>query len=151
MMKSFPAVAAASRGYVPGRSSVDHRLGPGQKESSLLSKAKQLTLKTELARDMPIGSGDERRIAQVLLNLIGNAIKFTDFGEVAVSASAANGSFIVAIRDTGPASVSQTRQRYSTNFNRRIAHRSERKAGPALICRSASESSKCTVEEYGSS
>jgi signal transduction histidine kinase len=46
--------------------------------------------------------GDERRIAQVLLNLVGNAIKFTDAGEVAVRASVANGSFTLAVCDTGP-------------------------------------------------
>jgi len=34
--------------------------------------------------------------------LVGNAIKFTDQGEVAIKASAANGSFEVAVRDTGP-------------------------------------------------
>ena len=52
--------------------------------------------------DLPAGRGDERRLTQVLLNLVGNAIKFTDTGEVAIKASATNGSFTVAVRDTGP-------------------------------------------------
>ena len=51
---------------------------------------------------MPSGHGDERRLTQVLLNLVGNAIKFTDVGEVVIKAANVNGSFEVAVRDTGP-------------------------------------------------
>src|SRR5262252_754652 len=42
------------------------------------------------------------RWSQVLINLVGNAIKFTDAGEVAIKAEANNGSFHVSVRDTGP-------------------------------------------------
>ena len=55
-----------------------------------------------MPNELPQGRGDERRLTQVLLNLVGNAIKFTDKGEVVIAASATNGSFTVAVRDTGP-------------------------------------------------
>jgi signal transduction histidine kinase len=67
-----------------------------------LATEKQLALKLDIPRSLPAGRGDERRIAQVLLNLVGNAIKFTEKGEVAIAASASNGSFNIAVRDTGP-------------------------------------------------
>ncbi len=41
-------------------------------------------------------------MTQVLLNLVGNAIKFTDAGEVAIKASASNGHYSVSVCDTGP-------------------------------------------------
>jgi signal transduction histidine kinase len=76
-----------------------------------LATAKRLALKIELPAALPTGRGDEQRITQVLLNLVGNAIKFTEAGEVAIAASAENGAFTVAVRDTGPgiAVADQTR------------------------------------------
>jgi len=67
-----------------------------------LAKEKQIVLTIDVARELPRGRGDERRLTQVLLNLVGNAIKFTDTGGVSVTGSSANGSFTVAVRDTGP-------------------------------------------------
>jgi signal transduction histidine kinase len=67
-----------------------------------LASRKNLALTTKIAPSLPAGHGDERRLAQVLLNLVGNAIKFTDKGEVAIEASLSNGSFRVAVRDSGP-------------------------------------------------
>ena len=67
-----------------------------------LAAQKNLALTTKIAKGLPVGHGDERRLAQVLLNLVGNAIKFTDNGEVAIEASHSDGSFRVAVRDSGP-------------------------------------------------
>jgi signal transduction histidine kinase len=67
-----------------------------------LATAKHLSFKVEVPQNLPPGHGDERRITQVLLNLVGNAIKFTDKGEVAIKALATNGSFTVAVCDSGP-------------------------------------------------
>ena len=67
-----------------------------------LAADKKLAFKVALAPELPPGRGDGRRLTQVLINLVGNAIKFTDTGEVAIKAEANNGSFYVAVRDTGP-------------------------------------------------
>jgi signal transduction histidine kinase len=74
-----------------------------------LAAEKQIALKIDIAPELPQGHGDERRLTQVLLNLVGNAIKFTDSGEVSIRGSSANGSFDVAVRDTGPG-ISKTDQ-----------------------------------------
>jgi signal transduction histidine kinase len=67
-----------------------------------LAADKKLAFKLELAPELPAGHGDGRRLTQVLINLVGNAIKFTDAGEVAIKAEANNAAFYVSVRDTGP-------------------------------------------------
>jgi signal transduction histidine kinase/putative methionine-R-sulfoxide reductase with GAF domain len=67
-----------------------------------LAADKKLAFKVELATELPPGRGDGRRLTQVLINLVGNAIKFTDAGEVAIKADANNGAFHLSVRDTGP-------------------------------------------------
>jgi GAF domain-containing protein len=67
-----------------------------------LAADKKLGFKVEVAPRLPSGRGDGRRLRQVLINLVGNAIKFTDAGAVAIKAEVNNGSFYVSVRDTGP-------------------------------------------------
>lgn len=67
-----------------------------------LATEKGLALTVDLAPDLPLGHGDERRLVQVLLNLVGNAVKFTEVGTVQIRATALDGTFTVAVADTGP-------------------------------------------------
>ena len=67
-----------------------------------LATDKKLAFKLVLAPELPSGRGDGRRLTQVLINLVGNAIKFTDTGEVVVKADATDGSFRLSVCDTGP-------------------------------------------------
>ena len=45
--------------------------------------------------------GDKNLIAQILSNLIGNAVKFTDKGEICVSYAASNNAYKIEVHDTG--------------------------------------------------
>jgi signal transduction histidine kinase len=67
-----------------------------------LAADKKLAFKIEVAPKLPPGHGDGRRLAQVVINLVGNAIKFTDTGEVVIKATATDGSFHLSVCDTGP-------------------------------------------------
>ncbi|MEO8005763.1 MAG: GAF domain-containing protein [Betaproteobacteria bacterium] len=67
-----------------------------------LAKEKGLRLVVDIEAKLPVGRADERRIVQVLLNLVGNAIKFTEEGEVTIRVRRDNGLFVVGVSDTGP-------------------------------------------------
>jgi signal transduction histidine kinase len=66
-----------------------------------LARAKGLKLGSDMPAGLPTGTGDARRLTQVLLNLVGNAIKFTDLGSIEVRAAQADGRFELSVVDTG--------------------------------------------------
>lgn len=67
-----------------------------------LASEKALQLEVDVASNLPKGIGDERRLRQVFLNVVGNAIKFTDVGSVRITARAAgDDEFVVSVSDTG--------------------------------------------------
>ena len=66
------------------------------------AKAKGIALDMEIADDLPEGVGDKLRVRQIILNLIGNAIKFTEEGSVRIRAREENGKIVIRVIDTGP-------------------------------------------------
>jgi len=97
-----------------------------------LAETKKLSFKTDVAKSLPIGFGDEQRLTQVLLNLVGNAIKFTDTGEVRISAAAANGHFTVSVMDTGPGIAEEHRVRIFEQFHQIDSSNTKAKGGTGL-------------------
>jgi signal transduction histidine kinase len=97
-----------------------------------LANGKKLSLTTVVALNLPVGHGDERRLTQVLLNLVGNAIKFTDNGEVAIEATTSDASFTVAVRDTGPGIAPSDQGKIFEEFQQADNSATKRKGGTGL-------------------
>jgi signal transduction histidine kinase len=97
-----------------------------------LAAEKKLALRVALAPDLPVGRGDERRITQVLLNLIGNAIKFTEAGEVRVQATTSDDTFQVSVSDTGPGIAEADQQRIFEEFQQIDSSATRKKGGTGL-------------------
>ena len=93
-----------------------------------LAQAKGIEVKTSVPNDLPMGRGDERRLTQVLLNLVSNAIKFTDTGEVEVRVQAVNGEFNIMVCDTGPGIAPKDQATIFEQFHQ-IDNTSTRKKG----------------------
>jgi signal transduction histidine kinase len=97
-----------------------------------LAETKKLALKTEVGVRLPVGMGDEQRLTHVLLNLVGNAIKFTDTGEVRITATAMNGHFNVAVTDTGPGIPLEELKRVFEQFHQIDNSNTKAKGGTGL-------------------
>jgi len=97
-----------------------------------LAAEKHLRMIVDVAPDLPVGSADERRIAQVLLNLVGNAIKFTEKGEVAVRVTNSEGEFVASVSDTGPGIAEFDRQKIFEEFQQVDSSSTRTKGGTGL-------------------
>ncbi len=67
-----------------------------------LLNGKPTRLNTEIEENLPLIRADRQRILQILLNIMSNACKFTDEGEIRVNMSQKNGEVTIAVSDTGP-------------------------------------------------
>ena len=69
---------------------------------------------------------------QVLMNLVGNAIKFTDSGEVRIEVSAADGSLMVSVTDTGPGIGEKDQENIFEEFRQAQSATTQKKGGTGL-------------------
>jgi GAF domain-containing protein len=97
-----------------------------------LAADKKLAFNVEVAPKMPSGHGDGRRLAQVLINLVGNAIKFTDAGEIVIKAGETDGSFQLSVRDTGPGISAADQSKLFQEFQQADNATTRKKGGTGL-------------------
>ena len=97
-----------------------------------LAVNKKLGFELDVPQDLPPAHGDERRLSQVLLNLVGNAIKFTDTGAITMTASATNGSYTIAVNDTGPGIAEADQAKIFEEFKQSDSAQTKAKGGTGL-------------------
>jgi signal transduction histidine kinase/CheY-like chemotaxis protein/HPt (histidine-containing phosphotransfer) domain-containing protein len=104
---------------------------------------KGLELRHEIAPELPpYLRGDPGRLRQVLLNLISNAIKFTEKGGVTVQAGVADGHLHVVVQDTGIGIAPEQAGRLFARFSQADSSITRRFGGTGLglaICRALVE------------
>jgi len=105
-----------------------------------LARAKERGLQLSVGMDGRVPAviaGDAGRLRQVLINLLGNAVKFTEQGEVALAVTASDGTgnwrrISFAVRDTGPGIAPEHQQRIFDSFSQVDASITRKYSGTGL-------------------
>ena len=84
-----------------GKTSIAEVIERAVAATSSLFEAKKLTLVREIDTDLPAIIGDQDRLIQVVINLISNAVKFTDSGSITCSARLDGNDIVVGVTDSG--------------------------------------------------
>ena len=84
-----------------------------------MAAEKGLSFATYVDPDMPkLVHADEVRLRQILINLLGNAVKFTQEGGVKLTATYNDGRLVVTVSDTGPGISVEDQERVFKAFER---------------------------------
>lgn len=103
-----------------------------------LAETKGLDIIVSCPPEVGIIDADRKRLEQVLLNLMGNAIKFTETGWVSLECSREEGKVRFSVRDTGPGIKEEDMGRLFTPFQQLDMSSARVKEGTGLglsICR----------------
>lgn len=82
----------------------------------LEAERSQLALHFECATQVPPLWTDSRKVRQILLNLIGNAIRYTQQGQITVTVELTSEDCQIRVRDTGPGIASEEHERIFEPF-----------------------------------
>lgn len=93
---------------------------------------KNLQLENQIPRDLHPVEADESRLQQILFNLVGNAVKFTDSGRVTLAAEQRDQQIWVTVADTGIGIAPEHRDKIFESFQRVDLSDSRRSGGSGL-------------------
>jgi signal transduction histidine kinase len=94
-------IEAGRMELAPGEYAVAEILDTVRASLRSLAEAKSLTFTVSAPADIPPARGDVKRLTQCLMNLVGNAVKFTRAGSVAVEAEVDGPNLLFRVSDTG--------------------------------------------------
>lgn len=99
-----------------------------------LARSKGINIYVDIATDLPLRvEGDPRRLSQILTNLIGNAVKFTDEGVVTVKVDGdSDGRFNFRVKDTGGGISDDHISAFFESFNQSGGSSSSKNDGTGL-------------------
>jgi K+-sensing histidine kinase KdpD len=107
-------------------------------------KTEQLRLMKEIESDLPLLFVNQDRLHQILINLLRNAVKFTEEGAITITARRDGWSGLaIAVSDTESAYQRRRASVFSRNFIRAIEARPGGIAAPDWDSRSAATSLDC--------
>jgi PAS domain S-box-containing protein len=86
--------------------------------TTMESQLHAVTLDVEIPRELPAAAGDADRLRQVLLNLLDNAVKYSDSDQVSVRVDVADGKIFIAVGDEGRGIATADRERIFEKFYR---------------------------------
>lgn len=114
------------------------------------ARGKGLKLHAEIALDVPYGLlGDPSRMEQIIVNLVSNAVKFTEAGEVAIVVDRSDDDLFIEVRDTGIGIAQERLSRLFRPFGQSDAPESRRHGGSGLglaICKQLVELMKGSIQ-----
>ena len=88
-----------------------------------------LTLEDEIAENLPPIDGDATRLSQALLNLIHNAVKFTDKGYINIRVAREGTNILFEVRDTGIGIAEENQELVFESFETILADKDDPRLG----------------------
>ena len=88
--------------YVEDGVGLEEEIQMAVTNSKALLEDRPVAVVTDIDKSLPAIRGDRQRILQIILNVLSNACKFTEKGEIRISAARQDGEILLAIKDTGP-------------------------------------------------
>ncbi len=89
-------------------------------------------LKLDAPVDLPRAFADPERVEQILVNLIGNALRHTELGSVVIQASQQRGMLVVSVIDTGAGMAAEDLPHVFERFWRSDRSRNRRSGGTGI-------------------
>lgn len=129
----FSRIEARKLELEPVYFSLRQLVGETMKALGVIAAGKKLTLSYLVQPDVPESVwGDPMRLRQVLVNLVGNAVKFTHEGEIMVALSRAGTKVRFDVRDTGIGIAPSVRERIFEPFTQADSSFARRHGGAGL-------------------